>query len=115
MNPCAEIMERFCLCLAVQHTHLGMHTAPRQALLLPIFFLMRPPMGSGAGWIQEEDGGVHWPYTPSPSLERARRVEKTRTHSTGAIKETLTSLGPNIGVIMMLGREVSIYPPFISC
>lgn len=60
-------------------------------------------MGSGGGWIQEEDGGGHWPYTSSPSLERAHHMEKTRTRSTGAIKKTLTSLGPNIGVIMMLG------------
>lgn len=115
MKPCVEIMEWFCLCLAVQRTHLGMHTAPEQALLLPIFCLMRPPMGSGMGWIQEEDGGVRWPYIPFPSLERACCMEETRTHSTGAIKKTLTSLGPNIGVIMMLGQEVSIYPPFISC
>jgi len=55
----------------------------------------------------------HTPYPPS--LERDCRMEKTGTHSTGAIKKTLTSLGPKIGVIMMLGREVSIYPPFISC
>lgn len=103
MNPCVGIMELFCLCPAVRHRHLGMHTAPGQALLLPTFFLMRPPMGSGVPWSQEEVGGVHWPYTPSPSLERAHGTEKTRTHSTGAIKRTLTSLGPNIGVIMMLG------------
>lgn len=91
------------------------HRAPRRALLNPIFFLMNPHKGSIGSWVQEEDRGVQQPYIPSPSLERVCHVKETRMHSAGAIKKTLTSLGPNIGAIMMLGWEVSIYPPFISC
>lgn len=60
MNPCVEIMERFRLCLAVQHT--SSHARSTQTSTLAPPFLpdeTTPPMGSGAGWIQEEDGGVH--------------------------------------------------------
>lgn len=84
------------------------HRAPRRALLNPIFFLMNPHKGSVGSWVQEEDRGVQRPCIPSPSLQRVCHIEETRMHSAGAIKKTLTSLGPNIVLLWCWVRSVCL-------